>query len=205
MRLYEMFMGPLEVSKPWMTAGLVGVARFLDRVWSIGEKAVGGGSDGSADAPAALTRLLHKTIKKVSADTETLNFNTAISQMMVYSAELAKLPAVPPALWEPLVIMLAAYAPHLGEELWERLGHRESVSGATWPVYDEALAADEERTIVVQINGKVRDKFTAAAGTAKDALEKAALEAPSVRKWLDGKTIVKVIAVPDRLVNIVIA
>ena len=204
MRVYEMFMGPLEVSKPWMTAGLVGVTRFLDRVWSIHEKAVDtAAAEGVAEIPREIIRLLHKTVKKVSADTATLNFNTAISQMMVYSGELAKLPAVPVSLWEPFVIMLAAYAPHLGEELWERLGRRGSVSNAPWPAFDETLAADEERTIVVQINGKIRDKFTAPAGTDRETLEKTALSSPAVQKWLDGKTITRVISVEDKLVNIV--
>jgi leucyl-tRNA synthetase len=199
MRMYEMFMGPLEVSKPWMTAGLVGVTRFLDRVWAIREKIVK-----TADVDAGIARLLHKTIKKVSADTETLNFNTAISQMMIYSTELAKLPAVPEPLWEPLVIMLSAYTPHIGEELWESLGRAGSVSGAAWPSYDEALAKDDEITIVVQVNGKIRDKFSAAAGTTKECLEKTALSSAVIQKWLDGKSIVKVISVQDKLVNIVI-
>jgi leucyl-tRNA synthetase len=182
-----------------MTAGLVGVTRFLDRVWTIHEKVVK-----TADMDAGVTRLLHKTIKKVSADTKTLNFNTAISRMMIYSTELAKLPAVPEPLWEPLVIMLAAYAPHIGEELWERLGRAGSVSGAAWPSYDEALAKDDELTIVVQVNGKIRDKFSAAAGTTKESLEKTALSSAIIQKWLDGKSIVKVIAVQDKLVNIVV-
>ncbi|MDR2659047.1 MAG: leucine--tRNA ligase, partial [Spirochaetaceae bacterium] len=203
MRVYEMFMGPLEVSKPWMTAGLTGVTRFLDRVWGISEKV--DNTDRTENAEnAPVTRLLHKTIKKVSADTETLNFNTAISQMMIYTTELAKLAAVPVQLWEPLVIMLAAYAPHLGEELWEKLGHTETVSGAAWPSYDETLSLDDELTIVAQINGKIRDKFTAAAGTANEELEKTALSLPVIKKWLEGKTIVKIIAVQDKLVNIVI-
>ncbi|MDR2343524.1 MAG: leucine--tRNA ligase [Spirochaetaceae bacterium] len=204
MRVYEMFMGPLEVSKPWMTAGLVGVTRFLDRVWGIHEKVVKNGGETGGEISPELTRLLHKTVKKVSADTASLNFNTAISQMMVYSGELAKLPAVPISLWAPLVVMLAAYAPHLGEELWERLGRSGSVSKAAWPAFDEALAADNECTIVIQVNGKVRGKFTAAAGTSKEALEKTALASPDAQKWLEGKTIVKVISVQDRLVNIVV-
>ena len=204
MRVYEMFMGPLEVSKPWMTAGLVGVKRFLDRVWSIHEKIGRADGAGGAEISTEITRLLHKTIKKVSADTATLNFNTAISQMMVYSAELAKLPAVPASLWEPIVIMLAAYAPHLGEELWEKLGRAPSVSKAPWPAFDETLAADNELTIVIQINGKIRDKFTAPAGTPKETLEKTALASPVLKKWLEGKTIAKVISVPNKLVNVVV-
>jgi leucyl-tRNA synthetase len=198
MRVYEMFMGPLEVSKPWTTAGLVGVSRFLERLWNIGEKV------GENDVPPSLLKLLHKTIKKVSQDTESLNFNTAISQMMVYSGELAKMETVPIALWEPLVVMLAAYAPHLGEELWQKLGHTDSVSNATWSVWDEALVVDDETTIVVQVNGKIRDKFVTAMGTGRAELEKTALASPAVQKWLTGQT-VRVIVVPNKLVNIVCA
>jgi leucyl-tRNA synthetase len=222
MRVYEMFMGPLEVTKPWLTAGLVGVSRFLERLWAIGEKVEGGEPPQSPEfvqsansqaenreavfstATPPLLRLLHKTIKKVSHDTETLNFNTAISAMMVYSNELAKLPEVPRTLWEPLVRMLSAYAPHLGEELWERLGHGESVSRSPWPVWDEALSADEELTIVVQVNGKVRDTFSVSAGTPGTELEKRAVSLPGILKWTEGQTVIKVITVPDKLVNIVV-
>jgi leucyl-tRNA synthetase len=199
MRVYEMFRGPLEVTKPWLTAGLVGVSRFLERLWAIAEKPVTGGA-GSEE----LVRLLHKTIRKVSSDTATLNFNTGISATMVYSNELAKLPEVPRSLWEPLVLMASVYAPHLGEELWEKLGRRGSVSRAPWPAWDDALTADNEVTVVAQVNGKIRDKFTAAAGTPGEALEKTALALPGVLKWLAGQTIVKVITVPDKLVNIVV-
>jgi leucyl-tRNA synthetase len=124
--------------------------------------------------------------------------------MMIYSNELVKLPEIPRALWEPLVVMLSCYAPHLGEELWEKLGHTESVSRSPWPAYDERLTVDDEVTIVAQVNGKIRDKFTAAAGTGKTELEKIALALPGVLKWTEGHDIVKVIAVPDKLVNIVV-
>ncbi|MDR3172568.1 MAG: leucine--tRNA ligase [Treponema sp.] len=199
MRIYEMFMGPLEVSKPWITAGLVGVTRFLERLWVISEKPLteGAGSD-------ELVRLMHKTIKKVSGDTATLNFNTAISAMMVYSNELVKLDAIPRSLWEPLVVMAGAYAPHLGEELWERLGHHESVSHSPWPVYDEERTLEREAIIVVQVNGKLRDKFTVPVGTAKGDLEKQAQALPGIIKWTEGRRIVKIITVPDKLVNIVV-
>jgi leucyl-tRNA synthetase len=199
MRVYEMFMGPLEVTKPWLTAGLVGVTRFLERLWAIGEKVQEGETP-----PPELVKLLHKTVKKVSADTASLNFNTAISQMMIYSNELAKLESVPLSLWEPLVIMTGAYAPHLAEELWEELGHTESVSKSAWPVWDEKLTVDDEVTIVVQVNGKIRDKFTAQAGTGKDQLEKKARELPGLEKWIAGQNIVKIITVPDKLVNMVV-
>lgn len=199
MRVYEMFMGPLEVSKPWATAGLIGVSRFLERLWAIGEKQV------SDTAPTAdQLKILHKTIKKVGGDTGSLNFNTAISAMMVLSSEVAKCDPVPRALWEPLVLMVGPYAPHLAEELWSKLGHTGSISKVTWPVYDAALAADEEVTVVIQINGKLREKFTSPVGIAKDELQKRALELPKTREWIDGKEIVKIIVVPDKLVNIVV-
>ncbi|WP_461257307.1 class I tRNA ligase family protein, partial [Treponema sp. R80B11-R83G3] len=142
--------------------------------------------------------------EKITKDTATLNFNTAISAMMIYSTELAKLAEIPRALWEPLVIMAGAYAPHLGEELWEKLGHKESVSFSKWPSFDSALTVFDEVTVVVQVNGKIREKFNVAAKTAKDELEKTALSLPGTQKWLEGKTIAKIITVPDKLVNIVL-
>ncbi|MDR2210897.1 MAG: leucine--tRNA ligase [Spirochaetaceae bacterium] len=222
MRVYEMFMGPLEVTKPWLTAGLVGVSRFLERLWAIGEKvrtggdvpagkepggpAASGASAGESPSPQdQLLRLLHKTIKKVSGDTAGLNFNTAISAMMIYSNELAKLKEVPVSLWTPLVKMISCYAPHLGEELWERLGGKGSVSQEAWPGWDEKLCADSEVTVVVQVNGKIRDKFTAPAGTDPEELKKTALSLPGVQKWTGGKTVAKLFAVPDKLVNIVVS
>ncbi|MDR2516682.1 MAG: leucine--tRNA ligase [Spirochaetaceae bacterium] len=202
LRVYIMFMGPLEVTKPWVATGITGVSRFLERLWAIGEKPL----TDTADFPEAkaLEKLLHKTIKKVSADTASLNFNTAISAMMVYSSELAKLPAAPRPLWEPLVKMASVYAPHLGEELWEKLGRRESVSAASWPGYDEERATDDAVTIVVQVNGKVREKFSAARGSAKADVEAAALALPGTQKWTGGRVIGKIITVPDKLVNIVL-
>jgi leucyl-tRNA synthetase len=124
--------------------------------------------------------------------------------MMIYSNELAKLSEVPRVLWEPFVIMFSVYAPHLGEELWEKLGHKEPAAKASWPPYDEALTVDSELTVVAQVNGKVRDKFTAPAGTAKEELEKTALALPGILKWTEGHQVVKVITVPGKLVNIVI-
>jgi leucyl-tRNA synthetase len=195
-------MGPLEVSKPWITAGLIGVSRFLEKLWMLGTKNESPALD--SQSMDKLTKLLHKTIKKVTNDTASLNFNTAISAMMIYSNELVKLPSIPRSLWEPLVIMISVYAPHLGEELWEKLGHKESVSACLWPTYDEALTHDDEVTVVVQVCGKVRDKFTAATGTSKDELEKTAFTLPGVQKWLEGQDVKKVIVVQDKLVNIVV-
>jgi len=208
-------MGPLEVSKPWITAGLIGVSRFLERLYAISEKPLSdinaggdntnaGKADGDKNAgDVEMQKLLHRTIKKVTDDTATINFNTAISAMMIYSNELVKLKELPRQLWEPFVIMLSAYAPHLGEEFWEKLGNKKSVSSSLWPVYDEALVKFDEVTIVVQINGKIRDKFTAAAGTEKDELEKTAFTLPGVIKWTEGLTVIKIVTVLDKLVNIV--
>ncbi|GAB1484217.1 hypothetical protein MASR2M78_30350 [Treponema sp.] len=130
MRIYEMFMGPLEVSKPWATAGLVGVSRFLERLWAIAEKPISDKVEPSADQ----LNLLHKTIKKVGDDTSSLNFNTAISMMMVLSTEVARCDSSPLSLWEPLLKMVSPYAPHLAEELWEKLGRKGSISGVPWPI-----------------------------------------------------------------------
>jgi leucyl-tRNA synthetase len=200
MRVYEMFMGPLEVSKPWATAGLVGVSRFLEKVWALSERPI---AEAEPSAPA-LVKLLHKTIKKVTGDTSTLNFNTAISAMMIYVNELGKIDSLPRSLWEPLVLMLAPYAPHLAEELWEKSGRAKSLIRETWPKHDEALCADDTKEIVVQVNGKIRERFSAAAGAPQEELERAALALPKVVEWTEGKKIAKVIVVQDRLVNVVV-
>ena len=198
-RMYEMFMGPLEVSKPWSTQGLVGIHRFLEKVWTVSEKPLSG-----EKASSELTKLLHKTIKKVSTDTASLNFNTAISQMMIFINETAKAEALPKEVWKPFVIMLSVYAPHLGEELWHKLGETETVSRAQWPAWNEELCKDDSCTIVVQVNGKIRDKFEAALNEDKAALEKQALQTDGAKRFTDGKEIVKVITVPNKLVNIVV-
>ncbi len=199
MRLYEMFMGPLEVSKPWSTRGIAGVKRFLDRVWRIAQR-----ERTDAEPPQALLRLLHKTIRKVGQDTGRLEFNTAIAQMMIFIGELNAEEKLYPRLWEPFVRLLAPYAPHLAEELWERLGRAPSVSQAGWPEWEPALAAEEVREIVFQINGKIRAKVEMEAGLTQEALRLAAAEHPRIRELLDGRQVVKVIAVPDKLVNFVV-
>jgi len=203
MRVYEMFMGPLQVSKPWSTAGLVGVSRFLERAWANSEKPMDD-SRPKAEPSAELTKLLHKTIKKVTLDTDSLNFNTAISQMMIFLNEASKLETLPKSLWESFVLILAPYAPHLAEELWERLGNTESLAKAPWPLYDEVLTLDEEKEIVVQVNGRIRERFTVLAGTDEASLKAKALALPKVLEWMGGKELAKVIVVKDKLVNIVV-
>ena len=199
LRMYEMFMGPLRQDKPWSTSGLQGVHRFLDRVWRIGEREIL-----DKQAPNDLVRHLHKTIKKVSEDTANLDFNTAISQMMIFINELYKYDELYRDLWESFILLLAPYAPHLAEELWERAGGEPPVSLATWPTYDEELTRDEAVTIVVQVNGKVRSEFQTARDTGKDELERLAREIPKVQGYLDGKELVRTIVVPNKLVNFVV-
>ena len=200
-RMYEMFMGPLEMSKPWSTQGLIGVHRFLERVWNLSEKPM---TDESASGDTPLNRLLHKTIKKVTEDTRTLNFNTAISQMMIFINELAKAGSFSKNVWENFIKLLAPYAPHLGEELWQKAGHSRTVSLEAWPSYEQALCADSKRTVVVQVNGKVRDKFEAENGTPDGELKIRAMETEGAKKFTDGKSPKKIIVVQGKLVNIVV-
>ena len=198
MRVYEMFMGPLEVSKPWATAGLVGVSRFLEKVWALSERAL---VDAEPDRDSL--KSLHRAIKKVTGDTATLNFNTAISAMMIYVNELGRPETLARSLWEPLVLLLAPYAPHLAEELWEKAGHAHGLSREAWPAFDEALCADETKEIVAQVNGKIRERFEVPAGTPEAELKARAMALPKVAAWIRGKRVLKVVVVKDKLVNVV--
>ena len=199
MRVYEMFMGPLRQSKPWNTNGLIGVHRFLERVWRLGQRPLN-----DQTPPEELLRTLHKTIKKVAIDTENLDFNTAISQMMICVNEMSKHETHYRAIWEPFVLVLAPYTPHLAEELWEMLGHGETLAWEPFPNWDEKLCQDNEVEIVFQVNGKVRDKAVLPAGTSKDDLEAAARGSEKIQGYLEGSTLVKLIVVPDKLVNFVV-
>ncbi|MGE4454011.1 MAG: leucine--tRNA ligase [Sphaerochaeta sp.] len=200
MRMYEMFMGPLEVSKPWATTGLNGIYRFLDRVWRLYEERPVSDQEPSKE----LNKTLHKTIKKVSHDTATLNFNTAISQMMVLVNELYKVEEFPSVVAETLVKLLGPYVPHIAEELWEKLGNKESLTKVSWPTFEEKLTIDDEIEMVFQVNGKVRDKQTVSKGMDKASALAMAKESEKIQQWIEGKTIVKEIVVPDKLVNIVV-
>ena len=198
LRLYEMFMGPLEAVKPWATKDIIGVSRFLDRVWKLSLKPQ---ADGPGDA--AIQRATHRTIKKVTQDIEGMRFNTAISALMTLSNELFKLEEVPREAYEALVSCLNPFAPHIAEEVWSRLGHDSLMADAPWPTYDESLCEDAEVEIVVQVMGKVRSRFLAAKGADNETLQERALSDDRIAAWLEGKTVRKVIVVPDRLVNIV--
>ena len=208
LRLYEMFMGPLEQSKPWSMAGVNGVRSFLDRVWRM---IVEGKSEdlelnatvGDHEPTDEQTRTLHKTIKKVTQDIETLSFNTAISRMMEFVNFFTKQKQRPQPLMEQFVLLLSPFAPHITEELWKLLGHNESLAYEPWPQFDESLTVDAANEVPIQIKGKIKSKIMVPSGTSKDDLEKLALADEKIVEALDGLTVRKVIVVPDKLVNIV--
>ena len=199
-RMYEMFMGPLTESKPWATQGFIGVYRFLDRVWRIStEKKIE-----DIEIPLDLNKSLHKTIKKVTDDTATLNFNTAISQMMVLVNEINRLEVVPKKVLETLALLLSPYTPHLAEELWSMLGHEPSIANVEWPKYDEALCVEDTMEMVVQINGKLRSRIMMSKSATKEEMLAAAKADEKTKGWLEGKQLIKEIAIPGKLVNFVI-
>ena len=206
-RMYEMFMGPLTMSKPWSTQGIIGIHRFLEKVWAVSEKPmcdidISGKLEDKA--LVSVRKTFAQTVKKVTEDTATLNFNTAISQMMIFINEVSKLPQIPKVMWSDFVKILSPYAPHLGEELWQKLGNNGTIAYVQWPSFNEDFTKDDSKTIVVMINGKLRDKFEVSAGTAKEELEKLAYATEGARKYMEGKTVVKTVVVQDKLVNIVV-
>ncbi|MFC6165599.1 leucine--tRNA ligase [Lactiplantibacillus dongliensis] len=204
LRLYEMFMGPLEASIPWSTEGLHGANKWIERVWRLiidennhVRDRVTTFNDGK------LTKVYNQTVKKVTEDYEAMRFNIAISQMMVFVNEAYKVDDLPIVYIEGLVKLLAPITPHLSEELWSLLGHEKTITYATWPTYDESKLVESTVQIVLQVNGKVRSHAEVAKDMGKDELEKLALADEKVKEFTDGKTIRKVIAIPGKLVNIV--
>ncbi|WP_226670215.1 leucine--tRNA ligase [Metabacillus litoralis] len=204
LRLYEMFMGPLEASIAWSTTGLDGARRFLDRIWRLFIEDNGQISPKIVDEPnEGLERVYHQTVKKVTEDLEGLRFNTAISQLMVFINDAYKATTLPKEYVEGFVKLVSPIAPHLAEELWSKLGHSTTITYEAWPAFEEAKLVENEVEIVVQVNGKVRAKLLVAKDVTKDQLEQIALEDDRVKEQVEGKTIRKVIAVPGKLVNIV--
>ena len=200
LRLYEMFMGPLEVSKPWSDAGVDGARRFLNRVWAFftePQNIV----DGEV---AALDKVYHKTVKKVTDDFERLAFNTAISQMMIFVNAVYKEGKCPKTYAEGLIKMLSCICPHIGEEIWEILGHDMTIAYESWPTYDESKTADDVVEVIVQINGKLRGKINVPVDMAKDEVLALAKADEKVASAIEGKTVVKEIVVPNKIVNIVV-
>jgi leucyl-tRNA synthetase len=208
LRLYEMFMGPLEQSKPWSMKGVNGVRNFLDRVWRMlidkdQEETVLHPAVVDVDPTDEQTRTLHKTIKAVTQDIETLSFNTAIARMMEFTNFFTRQDQRPKSIMESFVLLLSPFAPHIAEEIWKTLGHQQSLAHESWPEFDESLTVDSTVEIPVQIMGKIKSKIVVARGMSKDDLLAAAKADPKIQGLLEGKTIRKEIAVPDRLVNIV--
>lgn len=205
LRMYEMFMGPLDASIAWSTNGLDGSRRFLDRIWRLLISEDGTITDKIADTDDSgkLEKVYHQTAKKVTENYEELKFNTAISQLMVFINDAYKADSLPKVYIEGFVKLLAPVAPHIAEELWSKLGHSESITYGTWPAFDEAKLVDNEVEIVIQINGKVKAKLMVPTDTTKEKLEEIAMGDDSIKEQIDGKTIRKVIAVPGKLVNIV--
>ena len=199
LRLYEMFMGPLEVSKPWSKNGVEGAKRFIQRVWNFFTEA----ENLTDDNDGSLTKVYHQTVKKVTDDYEKLAFNTAISQMMIFVNAVYKNGKCPKEYAEGLIKMLSCITPHMGEEIWSIMGHNDTIAFEQWPVYDEELCKEDTIEIVVQINGKVKAKLNIAVDADKDSVMEMAMSDEKVKESIDGKTIVKQIYVPNKLVNIV--
>ncbi len=199
LRLYEMFMGPLEVSKPWSKNGVEGAKRFIQRVWNFFTEA----ENLTDDNDGSLTKVYHKTVKKVTDDYEKLAFNTAISQMMIFVNEVYKVGKCPREYAEGLIKMLSCITPHMGEEIWNIMGHNDTIAFESWPTYDETQLVEDTVEIVVQVNGKLKAKLNIAVDADKDSVIAMAMDDEKVKEAVDGKNIVKQIYVPNKLVNIV--
>jgi leucyl-tRNA synthetase len=207
LRVYELFMGPLEQMKPWQTSGIHGVRRFLDRVDALAAREL---AAGPMDVETA--KLVHRTVKKVGEDIEALRLNTAVSAMMILTNHLTSLSAVPREAVEKLVLCVAPFAPHLGEELWEKLGRPgvpsdpalQTVSKAPWPTFDPALCVDDTVEIGVQVSGKVRGRVMLAVDASEADARALALGDPNVAKFVEGKTLVKVVYIPGKILNLIV-
>ncbi|HRH22082.1 MAG TPA: class I tRNA ligase family protein, partial [bacterium] len=198
MRVYEMFMGPFNQSVAWSTNGLTGARKFLDKVWNLSEKL----SD-NADS-RDIERLLHKTIKKVGSDIEALAFNTAVSSMMILVNAFTSETTVNKENFRSFILLLAPFAPHLAEELWQVAGGSGSVFKQAWPKFSQDKACDEKIKLVVQVNSKVREALEMEVDLDEDAVKNLAMASEKVVKWLDGQEIVKVIFVKNKLINFVL-
>ncbi len=206
-RLYEMYMGPLEAPKPWNTRDIVGMSRFLAKIWRnlVGEEGAPGTRAGEAALPPELDRRMHRAIRKVSEDIEAMRFNTAIAELIELNNAMTGLEVVPRELAENFTLLLAPFAPHLAEELWQRLGHAQSLARHPWPRFDPQKLSEETLQIPVQVNGKVRDKITVAASAARETVLAAAEASPKVKPWLEGKTLKSRIYIEKKMVSLVTA
>ncbi len=207
LRLYEMFMGPLDGSIAWSTNGLDGARRFLERIWRLYVNEETGKLNEKIQATKgdeSFLRAYHQTVKKVTEDMSEMRFNVAISQMMVFINEGYKQDVLPRDLMEGFVKMLSPITPHLAEELWNKLGYEETISYEQWPTYEEAYLVENEIEVVAQINGKVRAKLIIPADASREQMQELALADDKIKAAINDKTVRKVIAVPGKLVNIVV-
>ncbi|EKD67810.1 MAG: hypothetical protein ACD_48C00205G0001, partial [uncultured bacterium] len=203
MRMYEMFMGPLEDDKPWDENGVKGIRRFLDRVWNL-QKKVGSNEIDEEEDVVGFNFVLHKTIKKVSEDLENLKFNTAISAMMEFSHTLQNTDKISSSAWSFFLLLLSPFAPHITEELWKSSGKKSSIAFAEWPTYDESKLVGHTMLIAVQVNGKVRATIVIASDAGEDDVKSAAMADDNVKKWMGGNEAKKVIYVKGKIVNVVV-
>ncbi|MBU2471221.1 MAG: leucine--tRNA ligase, partial [Bacteroidetes bacterium] len=206
LRLFEMFMGPLEDAKPWSTKGVEGVYRFLNRVWRMFVEEDGSLSKSIKDIPLTdgQERILHQTIKKVGNDIETLNFNTAISQMMIFVNEFSGLIEKPKMALEIFIKLLSPFAPHIAEEIWQKLGNSKTLAFEDWPKYNEEKTKETAIEMVVQVSGKIRARFYIPVNTDEESVKKMVFDNESAQKYLEGKQIVKTIFVKNKLINFVV-
>ncbi len=204
LRMYEMFLGPLEASKPWSTQGIDGVFKFLRRFWNLFHDGNGNFRVSEADPTREELKVLHKTIKKVEQDINNFSFNTSVSEFMICANELTSLKCNKRAVLEPLVVALSPFAPHIAEELWEKLGHPESILHASYPAFDEQYLTESSFNYPISINGKVRAQMQFALDMPKEDIEKLVLASEIVQKWSEGKPPKKVIVVPGKIVNVVV-
>jgi leucyl-tRNA synthetase len=207
LRLYVMYLGPLEAQKPWSTRDIVGMARFLNSVWRnlVGDEELGKVAKITDVAiPEAIDRQLQRTIKKVAEDIVGLRFNTAIAELIKLNNEFGKLDPMPRDLAENFTLILAPFAPHIAEEIWNRLGHKESLARHSWPKFDPAKMVETTMELPVQVNGKLRGKITVPADATEHSILDTAANAPEVKSWLDGKTLKKRLYVAKKLVNFVV-
>ncbi|MGE0589756.1 MAG: leucine--tRNA ligase [Cyclobacteriaceae bacterium] len=204
LRMYEMFLGPLEQSKPWNTSGIDGVYKFLRRFWNLFHNQQGKLEVSDAEPTNQELKVLHKTLKKIEQDIDNFSFNTSVSEFMICANELTSLKCNKRSVLEPLVIALSPFAPHLCEEIWEELGHKESVSFATYPKVEEKYLVESSFEYPISINGKVRTKMNFALDMPKEDMQKLVLTSEVVQKWTEGKAPKKVIIVPGKIVNVVL-
>ena len=209
LRMYEMFMGPLEQVKPWNTSSVAGISKFLNRAWNLLI-----GQDGALKesfvktpepAPERIERLMHRTIKKVTEDIDALKFHTAIAALMTFVNEVSEAGPVPKSIAERFVLLISPFAPHFGEELWSRLGHSKTLAYEAWPTFDPALTMMETITVAVQVNGKLRDTLDVSPDTEKSELLALAKQSHKVAQYLTGKKVQREVVVPNRLVNFVVS